>query len=112
MRMSDWSSDVCSSDLAGQRVIARHAVDLVFGQPGFGNVRPDATEAAMNAVLVDDRLGGKLPPARLLIDHHRHHQIGERGLAFDLIGKGLERTRSHRRLIVAEWKRTRLNSSH
>src|SRR3546814_18070757 len=34
MRMSDWSSDVCSSDLGARAPGAADAVDVIVGMPG------------------------------------------------------------------------------
>src|SRR3546814_11072008 len=40
MRISDWSSDVCSSDLVRDDVQAGGAVDLVLDQPGDRDLVP------------------------------------------------------------------------
>src|SRR3546814_3257885 len=78
MRISDWSSDVCSSDLldrvfqrageilveaeavgqAGEIVVARHLGDLFGGRALFGDVRTDAAEAQKLARLIEARRGG------------------------------------------------------
>src|SRR3546814_7087349 len=39
MRLSDWSSDVCSSDLAGRRACARGEVAACHGLHGMGRSR-------------------------------------------------------------------------
>src|SRR3546814_15351856 len=49
MRISDWSSDVCSSDLGGRRGLQRGLVDEVERAEGAGDgagVADDAGEAA------------------------------------------------------------------
>src|SRR3546814_12042213 len=44
MRISDWSSDVCSSDLADVVVVNHHLLfaDLALKQEGFGEILPGA----------------------------------------------------------------------
>src|SRR3546814_7666732 len=42
MRISDWSSDVCSSDLAAAEVDAHHIVPVVEAHPREGAVAGDA----------------------------------------------------------------------
>src|SRR3546814_15808710 len=39
MRISDWSSDVCSSDLGAGRAVRRQGRWIGFGQDGFGRRR-------------------------------------------------------------------------
>src|SRR3546814_12507034 len=75
MRMSDWSSDVCSSDLRGQDVaFGAHAFDYL-GDRGVG--RGDAVEAAreqLGAVLIADR--------QRIAETARDREQSRRALAF------------------------------
>src|SRR3546814_6675049 len=99
MRISDWSSDVCSSDLAG---IGRGLPQLLAG---VGRVRDEATvcralkhesTSGCQCAAVPDR-HIVLRPHRLLLD-----RIPGAQLTLVEIGDALQLDR----------KRTRLNSSH
>src|SRR3546814_15887254 len=77
MRISDWSSDVCSSDLPGQTfVLARQQFDLALGGGALTAIR-----SAALAVLVLERVAvlGANPGAKGVRgadcghDPHRHH---------------------------------------
>src|SRR3546814_10379682 len=68
MRISDWSSDVCSSDLNGLVLpMARDLMDLgirvnsimpgVFGTPLLGNMNPKVKESLEASVPFPKRLG-------------------------------------------------------
>src|SRR3546814_14002366 len=54
MRISDWSSDVCSSDLAGADPVVRSLVVLAFDRPDsrLDAKREGADLAVVDAVLV------------------------------------------------------------
>src|SRR3546814_16185329 len=58
MRISDWSSDVCSSDLAGQR-------------PAAGNAAADLVDEGLEALLAQ-RAGGVLVRLR---ERRRHGEV-------------------------------------
>src|SRR3546814_16590002 len=55
MRISDWSSDVCSSDLLAGGDIAQHAAVrrrlVILGAVGIGDAERDAGQAALAATL-------------------------------------------------------------
>src|SRR3546814_15129346 len=72
MRISDWSSDVCSSDLPGQRVVTRKLVDLALRPFLFGQVGAAAAETLKIAERIADRLARYRPPA--LLARHRGAQ--------------------------------------
>src|SRR3546814_20874915 len=77
MRISDWSSDVCSSDLLAGGDIAQHAAVrrrlVILGAVGIGDAERDAGQAALAATLEefcfgleaceDVRLGALVPVA-------------------------------------------------
>src|SRR3546814_15493082 len=57
MRISDWSSDVCSSDLGGEHVVEiERGVQLFFGLEAIG----DADDKGMRTVMTT--LNGQLRP--------------------------------------------------
>src|SRR3546814_9350730 len=113
MRISDWSSDVCSSDLAEQ---AGHVVDVAVGQHhGMDRTVPHALArmklAALEDLLAQVGRGVQQHPA-LAVGGDRY-----RGLA----GRGRQRVaapRPLRSLVVAvplreaDRKSTRMNPSH
>src|SRR3546814_10948605 len=92
MRISDWSSDVCSSDLldlaahwiadpgGGEIAVHRPPLPRAGGHPGI------AVAAHIDGVWLPlHRLGGILlilePVARLDAPRHEHHRVGRRRLA-------------------------------
>src|SRR3546814_5031840 len=67
MRISDWSSDVCSSDLQDLSGIGRQAVDLVF-VACVELAAPGGPFASHHAVSADHRVGAA---AALLVEHQQ-----------------------------------------
>src|SRR3546814_5323600 len=105
MRVSDWSSDVCSSDLAAGVRFAdnQFGLDVLAGKNPFG-VHDRAALAQYFDILFHDRRA--LPPMpwpapAILIGHRRREAAFEQSV-LDEIGRGPEQDR----------KSTRLNSSH
>src|SRR3546814_9627336 len=97
MRMSDWSSDVCSSDLVMPPVID--------GPPWL--VMGPLDDPAMLAQ--DLALGGDDEPVR--VDPQAHRPVGERG--WHAVAIALEGDQAGRRYpLGVDRKSTRLNSSH
>src|SRR3546814_18490705 len=76
MRISDWSSDVCSSDLAGFRRAALPCGDegIVAGEQG---VEEERDRAAARTRYVD-RAGGARQPKRI-DEQSGMRAVGERG---------------------------------
>src|SRR3546814_15100682 len=79
MRISDWSSDVCSSDLGGRRVVAQRRASVRLRRGGDGQGRASVPAgAACGACGTQRRTGrgisarfaaaGPLRPGRVLID--------------------------------------------
>src|SRR3546814_20082675 len=83
MRISDWSSDVCSSDLRGIRV----AVEQIdHRQPGAGLGAGIATQAIGDLMLDQFR--------RTVQQIDRHQPVGQ--LADDLVALGTRRSEERR----------------
>src|SRR3546814_11362561 len=79
MRISDWSSDVCSSDLIGAQRVQRHpAFAIPFGTRDF--------RAAETAGAVDADAFGAQTHRRL---NRALHGTAERDAAFELVGNAL-----------------------
>src|SRR3546814_2327538 len=103
MRISDWSSDVCSSDLAGE-------VLLVHGAAGGVGLAAVETGKALGATVIATAGGAdKLAVARAhgadhLVDY-RSEDIRERVKAITA-GRGADV------VFDPDRKSTRLNSSH
>src|SRR3546814_7750979 len=101
MRISDWSSDVCSSDLADvtpgvdQRALQRRVAEAIAQRGGV----LDLDEIQRAARLLRDRLAQPLQHRRARV------QSGDR-MATVAAALALERARA------ADRKSTRLNSSH
>src|SRR3546814_14373354 len=70
MRISDWSSDVCSSDLA---IVLHRYWGLVFGEGAPRAVDKASAEIAFNEVIRDlaDAASGK----RLLVENVGHYSL-------------------------------------
>src|SRR3546814_10506694 len=105
MRISDWSSDVCSSDLAVQRVavpIGGEGVDpgdaelAKRGGSQFAD-RPRARESEPGVKLID------------IVDADVAHRIGARAAPGDA-RSGIDIDRAMHRFV--DRQSTRLNSSH
>src|SRR3546814_10583077 len=108
MRISDWSSDVCSSDLAAsnavEKAVRRRRVDLaVLHQKhvGTGRLRNQATIVEHKGVGIPLALGGVLGKGA------NHVEAGRLGST----GRGLRRGPLPVR-DGQDRKSTRLNSSH
>src|SRR3546814_8227650 len=104
MRISDWSYDVCSSDLAAMLYIGRAAragggekERVPLGNEG-GDVRRDVV--APVAALIE-----VAAPARLLLRLDRRRKG-------DVTDMPLRRGRFHGKAFQSDRKSTRLNSSH
>src|SRR3546814_3511533 len=97
MRISDWSSDVCSSDLAGHRtdVGAAMTADLRFVTH---TAERHAHELAIDCIR--DRA-----PERSLADAGRADEAQDRPLQ-------LFHPRLHRQVFDADRQSTRLNANH
>src|SRR3546814_1487311 len=90
MRISDWSSDVCSSDLLAVGDVVRHAFHVAEGAV----LLPDLASAARQGLVgVELLLGNR---------QHESVDIGHEGL-LPLVGHTTD---------AADRKSTRLNSSH
>src|SRR3546814_7726697 len=84
MRISDWSSDVCSSDLIGHIAVEEVLAIIMVGfQIGFLNLIPDEFRIARRKVAFDELkiAGFRLARQLLLPDHplkhiHEMHGIG------------------------------------
>src|SRR3546814_11423237 len=86
MRISDWSSDVCSSDLVAQDQIGADRRDLIearLAELALDVIFIGETETA---VRLDAHVGGV--PARLRREHLGHIRLGS------AVGAGIEQARS------------------
>src|SRR3546814_6797638 len=64
MRISDWSSDVCSSDLAVEHARQRNIVDVVPGRLRIGTILSPAGHAPIDepGIVGEQHLGAKAEP--------------------------------------------------
>src|SRR3546814_7302255 len=108
MRISDWSSDVCSSDLAWDRGTAGvdGALDAVLARPGDHALRLLALLHAAEADLAQQLHAGLGELLEVLLDHAllEHRRAGVH----------LHARRPHvvEGALSGDRKSTRLNSSH
>src|SRR3546814_3214525 len=130
MRISDWSSDVCSSDLwpstprssatpsPGRRLI--HVDDVVSLAPGVADARADLFSGLPQRVIADVRIPlsrPKLRVAKKLADQVEGEPLpcacrGE-GVAQIVRPRGVPvGVRRQLRTLPKDRKSTRLNSSH
>src|SRR3546814_10520273 len=105
MRISDWSSDVCSSDLASERGSCNSAPSTT----GFAGGPPPRAGEDLSAIDCGQPLG-------FVLGNQRADQLVH--LAFEDFGQAVERQvaavigDAALREIVGDRKSTRLNSSH
>ena len=78
---------------AGQRVVTRHAVDLVGGLALRRHVVAGAAIAAILAALVRDRRAGQLPPQRVSLHGDGQDDVVERCAVLDLLRDDAQRRR-------------------
>src|SRR3546814_16461587 len=94
MRISDWSSDVCSSDLNGLVLpMARDLMDLgirvnsimpgVFGTPLLGNMNPKVKESLEASVPFPKRLGKAEEYASLAMEMVRNNYFNGQAVRLD-----------------------------
>src|SRR3546814_2937098 len=102
MRISDWSSDVCSSDLnlTGSRAtVALHRISIAVALP----IEPEpfrAVDAELGAgVPVEDALDGHV--AQRAGDHHGLRHLGDDADGVDLLGVDLQDLLPGRHLLFA-----------
>src|SRR3546814_4476569 len=97
MRISDWSSDVCSSDLDAAQLASRRPEDqdiVIVERFGtaFGPVDPQgATDLVDDRGLVDDlrtARGRKRDTLLRLAGNAAFEQLGKLGFGFELFARG------------------------
>src|SRR3546814_7004985 len=99
MRISDWSSDVCSSDLIAPQPIGNRAVDVAAVE-NLARIDPRRDEdGAARAAELDRRAPG---------DIHRHADVAQGAHLFENLIALVEQLRAAGR----DRKSTRPNSSH
>src|SRR3546814_8804699 len=106
MRISDWSSDVCSSDLRREELLARDELKrLLLGRQAKDNAGSAGARARLDAVLA---LEGQLSrPAELLSSGYGLPQRAEREALAAQAAQRAQRLREQ-----GDRKSTRLNYSH
>src|SRR3546814_16861074 len=79
MRISDWSSDVCSSDLPiGDDVVEDRAVDVAQGVDGIGFERIRAVRGGLKVRILPVGLGAYVETVRIGLDIRDRDVGGER----------------------------------
>src|SRR3546814_2858155 len=105
MRISDWSSDVCSASVASASIIRRKSVSGTLRRGPFASRLKSRRNAVVRSIvrmkIGEQRIHGRKPLEAAALD------LGEGGQRFRV---GLEQRR--RNLLVLDRKSTRLNSSH
>src|SRR3546814_18416335 len=106
MRISDWSSDVCSSDLPGplertERVVADiiEHIELVIALGGIGNDEPLEEFPQSGKVAVDAKIEIHVIELEIRIVE-RHELIGAVGKQADTVLRPLQVHRSDRKSVV------------
>src|SRR3546814_5533996 len=124
MRISDWSSDVCSSDLAQKRrylpklISGAHVGALAMSEPGAGS---DVVGMRTRADRKGDRYvlnGSKMwitngsEADTLVVYAKTDPAAGPRGITAFLVENGFKGFSVAQKLDKLDRKSTRLNSSH
>src|SRR3546814_2687868 len=84
MRSSDWSSDVCSSDLVGGVVIGRDCFRVAIDHDGLVTILAQGERCVHAAVVELDALPD---PVRAAAEHDDLVAVGRLGLALVLVGR-------------------------
>src|SRR3546814_18411406 len=63
LRISDWSSDVCSSDLPGEQIVVPNLL-CAIGEPRLAGLLDKAVQVRRIGLKIDDRVCGLLQAAR------------------------------------------------
>src|SRR3546814_4236916 len=104
MRISDWSSDVCSSDLAAMRPLALKTLAYqIESQAPFTDL--------VVPVMIDEQPRWWQLSAQPIIDEDGIHR-GFRGVGSDITEARLSEDKINRMARYEDRKSTRLNSSH
>src|SRR3546814_7966768 len=107
MRISDWSSDVCASDLRRRRCIAGN-FEISLLESYQANARPrllgDVIRALKNDIVVDPIFGMAIPREDL-IDHVEEDVLNSEEAR-------INRSNKVTHTVYKDRKSTRLNSSH
>src|SRR3546814_16362954 len=93
MRISDWSSDVCSSDLEGATLITTSCGFLVTAQKALAEALP--VPVVTSSLLQIPQVQASLPPGR---------RVGV--LAYDARRLSIAQLRSEERRVGQEWVST------
>src|SRR3546814_2239396 len=112
MRISDWSSDVCSSDLVRDEPHIEHSVSLIDHEE-IASGEKDIT--APEQVHKPSRRGNQHIDAlfqRLYLIPHRHATNEQRHAKFIILAVFLKIFGDLSREFAGDRKSTRLNSSH
>src|SRR3546814_5430717 len=104
MRISDWSSDVCSSDLLGEIVEHEHQILDALTQIGIGLADLGGDHLFLRRIHQVENVGGDLDAADA-----RRFEIAAAG---ELLLHDFVELTQRLRLNAVDRKSTRLNSSH
>src|SRR3546814_3282671 len=104
MRISDWSSDVCSSDLAGRVLAASDAKTVGVELDGGTKAELVRSESKGQAVLVTHDMPAA-PAGKV-------YQVWLQSDEGEMIPAGLMSGGSDAEVLLEDRKSTRLNSSH
>src|SRR3546814_5006033 len=117
MRISDWSSDVCSSDLSDQSLNASLSEDSEDSWQDFlSDTRPNPEEivtgmrdAQTRSRWLAEALAELSPREQTII---RQRRLSEEGATLEELGRELGVSKERVRQLEQDRKSTRLNSSH
>src|SRR3546814_3754407 len=121
MRISDWSSDVCSSDLQAMHMLGRIVPTLAVGELIVGQVGAEqlaaivATQIAELAAQLQAPLGHVARRQGGIVIRCQIEIIRQRELGPARAGRTVGRYQKARFALLLDrkrWKSTRLNSSH
>src|SRR3546814_5256644 len=96
MRISDWSSDVCSSDLAKQVIALQPTLQLPDDQAGM---HVDSLRKPHNALFLEERCDARDESVELILVHAI---VRRRGIGDDFLIIGLARCRAFQILVENE----------
>src|SRR3546814_3444719 len=96
LRISDWSSDVCSSDLPGEQIVVPNLL-CAIGEPRLAGLLDKAVQVRRIGLKIDDRVCGLLQAARATAARSEERRVGKECVVrVDLGGRSIIKKKKYK----------------